>query len=168
MDRAIGDLGELLRASFDSPGRHEITLREELEFVERYLSLQRIRFPDRLEVVWQVADEARAAFVPTLLVQPLVENAIEHGLATSKGGRVTVRADREGDMLVLEVSDDGPGFGGSEGARDGGVGLANTRERLALLYGTAASLEIGEAAGGGGCVRIRIPWRTVGTSGGPA
>jgi sensor histidine kinase YesM len=178
VDRAIGDLGELLRASFDSPGRYEITLHEELEFVERYLSLQRLRFPDRLELDWQVADEARAALVPALLVQPLVENAIEHGLATTRGGRVCVRAQRSGDTLELEVSDDGPGFGGGEragaggeraralgeGAR-GGVGLANTRERLALLYGSAATLECGEAAGGGGSVRIRIPWRTVPAAG---
>ena len=172
VDRAIGDLGELLRVSFDSPARHEITLREELEFVERYLSLQRIRFPGRLEVEWRVGEEVRAARVPTLIIQPLVENAIEHGLATTRGGRVCVRAERFGDTLELEVSDDGPGFGGGEAARgsgvDGartGVGLANTRERLALLYGSAASLECGDAASGGGAVRMRIPWRTAATPG---
>jgi hypothetical protein len=174
VDRAIGDLGELLRASFDSPGRHEIPLREELEFVERYLGLQHLRFPDRLQIDWQVPDDTRDALVPVLLVQPLVENAIEHGLATTRGGRVCVRAERRADALELEVSDDGPGFRGSEpaggpplrgravveGARSGGVGLANTRERLALLYGAAASLECGDAPGGGGSVRIRIPCRT--------
>lgn len=162
VDRAIGDLGELLRASFDSPGRHEVTLREELEFVDRYLSLQRIRFPDRLVGERQVADEALGALVPALLVQPLVENAIEHGLATARGGRVRVRAERRGEQLELEVSDDGPGFGGGPGERIGGVGLANTRERLALIYGDAASLECGDAPGGGGSVRIRIPWRLPG------
>ena len=160
VDRAIGDLGELLRASFDSPGRNEVTLDEELQFVERYLGLQRIRFPDRLQVEWQVADDAGAALVPALLVQPLVENALEHGLATSRGGRVRVRAARSGDRLELEVSDDGPGFGGGAGERIGGVGLANTRERLALLYGGAATLECRDAPGGGGSVRIQIPWRT--------
>ncbi len=159
VDHAIGDLGELLRASFDSPGRHVITLREELELVERYLGLQRIRFPDRLEVHWDVSDEAKSAHVPALLVQPLVENAIEHGLTTSRGGQVRVSARRSGDRLEVAVSDDGPGFGAGSGERLGGVGLANTRERLALLYGTEATLECGDAPGGGGDVRIRLPWR---------
>ena len=158
VDRAIGDLGELLRASFDSGGRHEIALLEELELVERYLGLQRIRFPDRLEVDWDVSDEARAALVPALLVQPLVENALEHGLARAQGGRVRIAAKRAGDMLELEVADDGPGF--DAGKHTDGVGLANTRERLALLHGARATLELGEAPGGGGRVRIRLPWRT--------
>ncbi|HKQ57436.1 MAG TPA: histidine kinase, partial [Candidatus Eisenbacteria bacterium] len=108
VDRAIGDLGELLRASFDTRDVHEIPLRDELGFLERYLSLQRIRFPDRLAVEWQVADETRAALVPPLLVQPLVENALEHGLATSRGGHMRVAARRDGEMLEIEVDDDGP------------------------------------------------------------
>ncbi len=160
VDHAIGDLGELLRASFDSSGRHEITLREELELVERYLGLQRIRFPDRLEIEWDVTEEARSARVPALLVQPLVENAIEHGLTTTRGGRVRVAARRAGDRLEIAVSDDGPGFGAGGGERLGGVGLANTRERLALLHGADATLECGDAPGGGGNVRIRLPWRS--------
>jgi two-component system LytT family sensor kinase len=170
VDRAIGDLGELLRASFDSPGRHEVPLRDELGFTERYLGLQRIRFPDRLQVEWQVADEARDALVPVLLLQPLVENAIEHGLSTTQGGRVRVRAERREGTLELEVTDDGPGFAAApaapNSARDGGVGLANSRDRLRLLYGDAASLECGDRPGGGGSVRIRIPWRTA--AGAPA
>ncbi|HXS83335.1 MAG TPA: histidine kinase [Methylomirabilota bacterium] len=159
VDRAIGDLGDLLRASFASPGRHEITLGEELELVERYLGLQRIRFPDRLRVEWDVAPETKSALVPALLVQPLVENAIEHGLASTLGGRVRVRARRAGSALELEVDDDGPGFDGAAGQRNGGVGLANTRERLALLHGTAATLECSNPPEGGGRVRIRLPWR---------
>jgi hypothetical protein len=175
-DRAIGDLGELLRASFDAPERGEIPLVQELTFVERYLSLQRIRFPDRLEVQWDVEDAARRALVPALLVQPLVENALEHGLARTGGGRVRIAARREGDALAIEVHDDGPGFGsagvmgGAAGAgagprRDpatgnGGVGLANVRERLALLYGSAGTLETGDAPDGGGAARVRVPWRT--------
>jgi signal transduction histidine kinase len=167
VDRAIGDLGELLRASFDSGGRHEIPLREELELVERYLALQAIRFPDRLHVDWEIAEETKAALVPALLVQPLVENALEHGLARAQGGRVRIAAQRAGDALELEVEDDGPGFAaaGAAGAASttapgGGLGLANTRERLALLHGERASLECGEARAGGGQVRIRLPWRT--------
>jgi CheY-like chemotaxis protein len=167
VDRAIGDLGDLLRASFASPGRHEITLGEELELVERYLGLQRIRFPDRLRVEWDVAEEARSALVPALLVQPLVENAIEHGLASTLGGRVRVRARRAGGALELEVDDDGPGFAGAVDARNGGVGLANTRERLALLHGAAATLECSNPPEGGGRVRIRLPWRDGSEGGAP-
>jgi signal transduction histidine kinase len=160
VDHAIGDLGELLRASFDAPGRHEIPLAEDLEFLERYLSLQRIRFPDRLAVEWAVDDEARGARIPPLLVQPLVENAIEHGLESAHGGRVRVAARRDGQRLEIVVSDDGPGFAGAGGAHPAGVGLANTRERLALLYGADGTLTTGERQGGGGEARIRIPWRT--------
>jgi len=164
VDRAIGDLGELLRASFETHGRHEIPLGEELAFLERYLHLQRIRFPDRLEVEWDVAPEARQALVPVLLVQPLVENALEHGLATTRGGRVRVTARRDRDDLELEVTDDGPGFGAGPApglaTERNGVGLANTRERLTLLYGARGTLVCGDREGGGGRVSIRIPWRT--------
>ncbi len=158
VDRAIGDLGELLRASFEAPAGHEIPLAEELAFVERYVALQRLRFADRLEVEWHVEDEARRARVPALLLQPLVENAIEHGLATAQGGRVSVSARRAGDALEVEVTDEGGGFAGA-GGTGRGVGLANTRERLALLYGAAGVLETGDRPGGGGRAMIRIPWR---------
>ena len=161
VDAALVDLGELLRASFDSSARTEIPLREELAFLERYLGLQRLRFPGRLEVEWQVSDEAREALVPALLVQPLVENAIEHGLATVRGGRIGVSAQRSGDSLQIVVWDDGPGFGVV--LREGtGIGLANTRERLALLHGELGALTYGDRPGGGGEVRLQLPWRTLG------
>ena len=156
VDRALVDLGELLRASFETAGRQEVRLAQELEFLERYVALQRLRFPGRLEVEWRVSEEARAALVPALIVQPLVENAIEHGLATLQGGRLLVDARRDGDALEIVVSDDGPGFAGA--VRDG-VGLANTRERLSLLYGARGSLALGNREGGGGEVRVRLPWR---------
>lgn len=156
VDRALVNLGELLRASFETAGRQEVRLAEELEFLERYVALQRLRFPGRLEVEWRVSEEARAALVPALIVQPLVENAIEHGLSTLQGGRVVVEARRDGDALEIVVSDDGPGFAGA--VRDG-VGLANTRERLSLLYGARGSLACGNREGGGGEVRVRLPWR---------
>ncbi|MCC6651924.1 MAG: histidine kinase [Candidatus Eisenbacteria bacterium] len=159
VDGAIGDLGELLRASFRDPGRHEAPLAEELELAQRYLALQELRFPGRLRVEWSIAPDARRAFVPVLLLQPLLENAIEHGLATTRGGRVVVRAGRAGDQLELEVSDDGPGFGSGAGERLGGVGLAHSRERLALLHGTRAALECRDAPEAGGSVLVRLPWR---------
>ena len=164
VDRAIGDLGELLRVSFDTSGRHEIPLAEELEFLERYVSLQQLRFPDRLRVEWQISDEARRAMVPALLVQPLVENAIEHGLATTRGGHVRVRARRDREALEIEVEDSGPGFSGP-GNRGNGVGLSNTRERLTLLYGERGVLSIGDRESRGGLVRIRLPWRIDGETG---
>jgi signal transduction histidine kinase len=169
VDRAIGDLGELLRASFDSEGRQEIRLAEELDFLERYVSLQRIRFPDRLEVAWSIEEATREALVPAMVVQPLVENAIEHGLATARGGRVRVASRRDGDALAIEVADDGPGFGAPSGTADhhvpaNGIGLSNTRERLALLYGDRGSLSVGDLPGGGGVVRLRIPWRSTDTA----
>jgi two-component system, LytTR family, sensor kinase len=160
VDRAIGDLGELLRASFDAPPRSEIRLDTELAFVERYLGLQRIRFPDRLHVEWDIENDARAALVPELLLQPLVENALEHGLARADGGRIGIRARREGDLLSLTVDDDGPGFTAAD-RKDKGLGLGNTRERLSLLYGSRATLLCGDQPGGGGVVRVRLPWRTV-------
>ena len=163
VDHAIGDLGELLRASFDAP-RQEIALAEELAFLERYVSLQRIRFPDRLEVIWEIEDGSRAARVPPLLVQPLVENAIEHGLTTARGGRVRVAARRDGDDLVIEVADEGPGFAANGASPRAGVGLANVRERLALLYGPAGVLDCADRPEGGGRVRVRLPWRTMETA----
>jgi LytS/YehU family sensor histidine kinase len=156
VDRALVDLGDLLRASLDTGERAEVRLAEELAFVDRYVGLQRLRFPDRLDIAWSVAEDARGAFVPALVLQPLVENAIEHGLARAQGGRVEIAARRDGDALEILVADDGPGFGGE--AREG-VGLANTRERLALLYGPRGSLTRGNRPGGGGEVRLRLPWR---------
>ncbi|NOT33175.1 MAG: sensor histidine kinase [Candidatus Eisenbacteria bacterium] len=161
VDRAIGDLGAMLRASFESPGRHELSLAEEIAFVERYLSLQRLRFPDRLAVDLQIDAETLDARVPALLVQPLVENALEHGLATARGGRLRISARRDAGVLQIEVADDGPGFGAAMAADASGIGLANIRERLQLLYGAAGELTCGDAPAGGGRVRVRIPWRTV-------
>jgi two-component system LytT family sensor kinase len=156
VDRAIGELGELLRASFSNPGAHEVPLGDELAFVEHYLALQRLRFPDRLRADVDATPETRAVLVPALVLQPLVENAIEHGLEREGGGRVTLRARRQGATLELVVEDDGPGFAPGAGA---GVGLANVRERLALLHGGNAALELGRADSGGARVRIVLPWR---------
>jgi len=105
--------------------------------------------------------------VPALTVQPLVENAIEHGLATARGGRVRVTTRRDGDTLEVAVDDEGPGFAAATSAGNG-VGLANTRERLALLYGARATLTCSDAPGGGGRVVMRLPWRVPDGDGAPA
>jgi len=153
--RALGQLADLLRATLDDDLPQEIPLARELEFLERYVAIQCLRFPDRLEVVLEIEPAARDALVPAFLLQPLVENAVQHGVGAAAGGRIGVRARREGECLVVEVRDEGPGF--SSAARDG-VGLANTRARLAELYGPGQSLRCVDAPGGGR-VEVRLPLR---------
>lgn len=156
---ALGRLSELLRASLDDALPQEIALARELELLERYLEIQRLRFPDRLSVVREIAPEALGASVPSLLLQPLVENAVQHGVAARGGGAVTLVARREGNTLAIEVRDSGPGFSNGNASRGLGVGLASTRERLAVLYGAAQSLETSDGPAGGGVVRLRLPFR---------
>ena len=135
-----------------------VTLNEELEFVEQYLAIEQVRFPDRLHVVWSIDDAVRDARVPAFILQPLVENAIRHGIAKrSEKGTVEVGAKADGEYLVLSVRDDGPGFGPEVRA---GVGLSNTRARLVTLLGEAGTLEISQAEGGGTIVVIRFPLKS--------
>jgi two-component sensor histidine kinase len=158
-DAMIAALSDLLRRTLDL-GPAEITLEEEIDLVSRYLDIQRTRFGDRLQVRIAVAPAARDARVPALLLQPLVENAIRHGIAARvDAGRIDIEADADGSMLVITVTDDGAGhavemaeIGGSEG-----IGLANTRGRLQAAYGPAASLALAAAPGRGVRVRIAIP-----------
>jgi signal transduction histidine kinase len=160
-ERMIARLSDLLRCSLANGGAQEVTLKEELDITERYVDIERVRFADRLTVERSVTPEALDARVPSLLLQPLVENAIRHGIAFRSGpGRVEITAVRESDTLVLSVRDDGRGFRGESGGRRGqGVGLANTRARLLQLYGTQGSLQIARRPGGGTEVAVRIPWR---------
>ncbi|MFN8546632.1 MAG: histidine kinase [Candidatus Eisenbacteria bacterium] len=154
-------LGELLRISFhrDLPG--ELVLARELELARRYLDLQELRFGDRLEVRQEIEPAALEALIPAMLLQPLLENAIEHGLAGRSGpGVVTLRAMRRDASLLLSIEDDGPGW--PEGGRPTrlGVGLGNTRSRLEHLYGGAHRFELFTPTGGGAVVRIELPFRT--------
>jgi LytS/YehU family sensor histidine kinase len=145
----------------------EVTLAEELEFVRQYLAIEQVRFPDRLRPEVAVADALLPAAVPEFLLQPLVENAIRHGLARRVGATLLrIAARREGDHLVLTVTDDGPGPEGPEEAPAEGVGLRNTRERLATLYGDRASLALTRTPEGGAAVTVRVPWRVAEPSGG--
>jgi two-component system LytT family sensor kinase len=156
-DRVLTDLSDLLRLSLRSTGSQEVPLREELGFLDRYLDIMRVRFGDRLVIVVEVDPEVKEALVPSLVLQPIVENAITHGMADRPDiGHVTVRARRNARSLFLEVSDDGPGI--SSGPPTNGIGLANTRERIARLYGAPAHVET--LVNGGFTVRIRIPFRT--------
>ena len=157
--RTVGRLGELLRATLDTRRAHEIPLEAELALLDPYLDIQKTRFGERIEVVLDVAPGPRDVLVPTLLLQPLVENALQHGIERIPGrGQVVIAARREGERLVLEVSDSGPGFPDPPGR--GGIGLANTERRLREIHGEAAWLERASAPGGGACVRVELPFRT--------
>lgn len=160
--RMLLRLADLLRLTLAEGGKQEVRLSEELELLEHYLDIQRARFEDRLALRFDVAPAARDAFVPVLLLQPLVENAIRHGVDPSvAGGTIAVIARRTGDALRLEVRDNGRGLSPSEGTRKDGVGLANTRARLATLYGERQRLELVTPPEGGAAVVISLPFRTL-------
>lgn len=157
----IARLSSLLRMSLDNTGVPEVTLQQELEFLGHYIEIQKARFSDRLNVTMEVAPEALRARIPNLLLQPIVENAIVHGVAPKpSAGHVSISAKVEGDRLVLNVSDDGPGIiNGHQRAKEG-VGLANTRERLSKIYGTRTHLVMHSEPGHGVSVQIILPYRT--------
>jgi two-component system, LytTR family, sensor kinase len=162
-DRMITQLAALLRRSLDSFGDQEIALRNELEFLTDYVEIIKVRFRGRITVTTDIEQQALSASVPTLILQPIVENAVRHGLEPrAVGGHVEVTAWTHGDTLTLEVQDDGVGL--SLSPRNGhstasGVGLQNTADRLRHLYGNAASLTVSPRAGGGTTVSIAIPFR---------
>ena len=159
-DKMISRLSDLLRLTFDRSGAPRVPLQEELEFLQKYLEIEQIRFQDRLSVRYAVDPDTLDAEVPRLILQPLVENAIKHGVSPRTGlGSVEVSARREGESLWLEVRDNGVGLSGSARTQlSSGVGLANTRDRLECLYGDGQQLEFSET-GGGLTVRMRIPFQ---------
>jgi two-component system, LytTR family, sensor kinase len=154
--RMIARLGELLRRTLDGGRAGELPLADELELLSPYLEIQRIRFGDRLSIEVEVSDEAGQGLIPTLMLQPLVENAVEHGVnQTLNRGHVRLKAEVAGDRLRVEVSDNGPGL---NGARDG-IGHANTRARLRELYGESHRFALQTGASGGTAVTIELPFR---------
>jgi signal transduction histidine kinase len=142
--RVLVLLGDLLRQLLRRDAPHEVPLREELALLDTYLEIQRVRFGDRLRVGWEVDDAVRDALVPQLVLQPLVENALQHGIAPrTRAGRLDIIAARAGDQLRLAVRDDGPGVApGFSLAAATGLGLRNTRERLRRLYGERGELAL--------------------------
>jgi len=155
-EQLIVRLGELLRQVLESTKRQELTLAEELEFIRGYLDIEQMRLGERLRVTWDVQPEALDARVPSLILQPLVENAIQHGIAAAPGpGTLTIRARRSDDLLYIEVADSGPGVAQTQTGRPQGIGLANTRERLRALYGDQQCVELRN--GEGLVVSLRIP-----------
>ncbi len=156
----IARLSDLLRASLAGDAADEVSLDEELALVDLYLDIEKVRFADRLEVHSDVDPEARRALVPQLILQPLVENAVRHGISrSSSAGRIDLVARRHGEALRLEVSDDGPGLGEAAAPREG-IGLSNVRGRLSALYGEDGPLTLEDRAEGGCRARLEIPWRT--------
>jgi two-component sensor histidine kinase/uncharacterized protein with PQ loop repeat len=163
----IGRLSELLRRTLDSAGRQEISLKEEAEALGLYLEIMALRHKDRLAFSIRLEPGTEAAIVPSFILQPLVENAVRHGIAPFiQGGAVEVRSRREGERLVLDVADSGPGFREDlEILRGRGLGLNNTVVRLELLYGESGRLKLGQGGGGGGLVSVEIPFRTAAEAG---
>jgi two-component system LytT family sensor kinase len=169
-DEMISRLGDLLRATLASSPRQEVTLEEELRLLDLYLSVMRARFDERLVVSLDVDPATRAALVPQLLLQPLVENAIRHGTdPASATATIDVRARRDGEALVLEVRDHGLGLAPDQGETVGkGIGLTNTVERLERLYGPPSGVTLRGAETGGLSVLVTIPYRTSLEAGGAA
>ncbi|HEX5436366.1 MAG TPA: histidine kinase [Gemmatimonadaceae bacterium] len=160
-ERAVAGLSDLLRVSLRDTGEQEVALEHELEFLEPYLAIQRTRFPDRLSIGLAIAPDTRPAFVPKLILQPLVENAIRHGIAPrAAAGRVEISSRLEDGMLHLRVMDDGIGLRRyGETAPEEGIGLSNTRARLQYLYGSRHQLVLRPGPLGGCVVELSFPFR---------
>ena len=160
-DRMISRLSELLRGAIEKVGVREVTLKEELEFLSGYLEIERTRFHDRLSIKQEIDPAMLDASVPNLMLQPLVENAVRHGIEPKTGpGEIFIRCSKRNSVLVVNINDDGPGL---DSAHDGrsreGVGLSNTRSRLEQLYGDAYRLELVNGASGGVALTLEIPYR---------
>ena len=156
--RMLELLGAVLRQVLQGEKRHDVRLSEELRFIEQYLAIEQVRFSDRLQLVWSIDATARDALVPEFILQPLVENAVRHGIAKrSEAGTIEVAASAIGDRLVLRVRDDGPGY--REEQTETGVGLANVRARLETLFGGDGRLELRRGDSGGTIATVEMPLR---------
>ena len=169
-DAMIARLSDLLRMSLERVGVQEVPLKEELDFLSKYLEIEQTRFRDRLTVIFDVQSDTLHALVPNLLLQPLVENAIKHGIGPRPTpGEITVRARRNGAMLELDVQDNGVGLSAARLTDfNRGVGLSNTRSRLDHLYGSLHRFEFRQPAEGGLLVCIAIPMAELATEMGEA
>lgn len=160
-EQVLEQLSELLRATLRRNPMQEVPLDEALRLAEQYLAIEQVRFGPRLRVAFDASLEARKGRVPPLILQPLVENAVRHGIAPlERGGSVTVRARVEADRLHVTVGDDGVGYGMSTTRGGSGLGISSVRSLLAHLYGAAHSFEVGPATRSGTIVSIVLPYRT--------
>ena len=158
----ITDLSGLLRHALEWTDDQELPLEEELAFLKRYLKIEETRFQDRLSVHLDVAEDTRMALVPNLILQPLVENAIKHGVAPyARPGRIELRIRRRGEKLIAQIDDSGPGLRkNAKATRSTGIGLKNTRERLAQLYGSAGRLTLHNLPEAGFRAELEIPFHS--------
>lgn len=157
-ERMLELLSDLLRQVLTSEHRKEVALEEELRFLDSYLAIAQIRFSDRLRIVRDIEPRVKDALVPQYILQPLVENALRHGIGESMtGGTIEIHARLEGPDLELTVGDDGPGVPATPNGA--GVGLRNVRERITTMYGERATLELRPRPGGGTLARVRIGYR---------
>ena len=157
----IAGLSDLLRRALESADEQEVPLRDEVKFVELYLDIQKVRFSDRLKVRMEIEPETLDALVPNLLLQPLVENAIRHGISPKdSAGVIVINTYRDEGMLRVRVCDDGPGLqSGWRMEESEGIGLANTAARLRHLYGPEHRFELRNADGGGMVAAVALPFR---------
>ncbi len=158
-NRMVTRLSGFLRLSLDNDPVQRVTLGQELDALRLYLDIEQLRFAERLRVRMEVAPGCASALVPSLLLQPLVENAVKYAVAPRiEGGSIEVRAKRAGTRLLIEMCDDGPGMNGAKPDGGLGVGLANARERLRVIYGEQQSFQIADAEPHGCCIRIELPF----------
>jgi signal transduction histidine kinase len=156
----LAQLSNLLRVSLDDKRPQEVPLATELQFIDGYVQIQRIRFGERLKLVRDVAPGTLNVLVPSLILQPIVENAIVHGISCRAGeGLISIQAACENGNLQLRVSDSGPGFGSTIDASRKGIGLTNAQERLTCLYGPGDWIDYGNADHGGAVVTVSIPMK---------
>jgi signal transduction histidine kinase len=158
--RVVTGLGELLRRALDGAGAQVVPLKQEIEFIRRYLEIEQIRFGERLEVELCIEPRTQDAQVPYLILQPLVENAIQHGIASrTSAGKLRIDARRDDSRLQLSVQDDGPGLSEDmDGTSGNGVGLSTTKERLQRLYGDDHDFVVENAEDGGVIARLDLPF----------
>jgi sensor histidine kinase YesM len=165
-DKMVARLGDFLRTTLENSGDREVSLKQEMDFVGRYLEIESVRFQDRLVVKMNIEPETLAARVPNLILQPIVENAIKHGISQQESVEsLIISSERHGDRLQIRVEDTGPGLQPSDengkGSKTAGIGLANTRARLAHLYEENYRFEIKNAVPHGVIVTLEIPFETI-------
>jgi LytS/YehU family sensor histidine kinase len=159
-DTMLTRLSDLLRSTMKHRGENEITLREELALVDNYIEIMRVRFGDRVTITRNVEPAALDVLVPQFILQPLVENAFDHGVARTPGASsIVIDAIRSNGNLELSVSDDGRGDASNGDGSKNGIGLTNTRLRLEQLYGSAQSMSLEKMPDSGTRVAIAVPWR---------
>jgi len=158
----VTKLSEFLRYSLDKDPMKKVSLTTEIQALQLYLAIEQVRFEDRLTLDFQISDDCQQALVPSMILQPLAENAIKHAIAVQEqGGCITISVKRFADDLLIEVADNGPGADIVDGNlhRESGVGLVNTRERLQALYNEKFSLVVSHNQPSGVKVNLRLPFQ---------